>query len=115
MQKNKLDYRWVIAAVCFLIIFTALGFCSSTKALFLKPVTDTLGISRSLFSITDSIRHVTNAVLSLFFGNLVMKFGTKKLACAGLLCLCTAPPRPLAARTTPITVPRFSLNHLPIT
>ena len=90
MQKNKLDYRWVIAAVCFLIIFTALGFCSSTKALFLKPVTDTLGISRSLFSITDSIRHVTNAVLSLFFGNLVMKFGTKKLACAGLLCLCTA-------------------------
>ncbi|MBR4305029.1 MAG: MFS transporter [Clostridia bacterium] len=90
MQKSKLDYRWVIAAVCFLIIFTALGFCSSTKALFLKPVTDKLEISRSLFSITDSIRHVTNAVLSLFFGNLVMKFGTKKLACAGLLCLCTA-------------------------
>jgi MFS family permease len=90
MQKHKFDYRWVVAAVCFLIIFTALGFCSSTKSLFLKPVTDRLEISRSLFSVTDSIRHVTNAVLSLFFGNLVMKFGTKKLACAGLLCLCIA-------------------------
>jgi len=90
MKTRKLDYRWVVAAVCFLIIFTALGFCSSTKSLFLKPVTDKLEISRSLFSITDSIRHVTNAVLSLFFGSLVMKFGTKKLACTGLLCLCIA-------------------------
>jgi len=85
--KKRLDYKWVIVGLCFLMVFTNLGFCSSNKSLYLSAITEALGIKRSVFSIADSCRFVTTAVINLFFGTLVAKFGTKKLIGAGFLCL----------------------------
>ena len=34
--RRKFDYKWVIMAVSFLMVFTGLGFCSGTKSLFFK-------------------------------------------------------------------------------
>lgn len=86
-KKKRLDYKWVIVGVCFLTIMITLGFCSSTKSLYLDVVTKKLGIDRSLFSLNDTCRFVANAIVNLFFGALVMKFGTKKLMLAGIVCL----------------------------
>ena len=86
-QKKKFDYKWVIIAASFLMVFTCLGFCSSTKSLFLIPITDHLGIDRSVYSINDSFRFVTVAVVNLFFGPLVTKFGPRKLIAAGFFSL----------------------------
>ena len=85
--KSRFDYKWVVMAVCILMIFTSLGFCSSTKSLFLRSITVALDIPRSLFSLSDSIRYVTTTVVNLFFGALVMKFGAKKLVGCGFLSL----------------------------
>ncbi len=85
--KTRFDYKWVVMAVCILMIFTTLGFCSSTKSLFLRSITTALDIPRSLFSLSDSIRYVTTAVLNLFFGTLVLKLGAKKLIGFGFLSL----------------------------
>ena len=77
----------MIVALCFLMVFTCLGFCSSNKSLYVAAITDALDIKRSLFSIGDSFRFVATAVVNIFFGTLVNRFGTKKLIAAGFLCL----------------------------
>lgn len=86
-QTRKIDYKWVIIALCFIMVFTCLGFCSSNKSLYTFAITEALGIQRSAFSLNDSCRFVTTAIVNMFFGNLVSKFGTKKLICAGFVSL----------------------------
>ena len=86
-KKFPLDYKWVVVGVCFLTVMITLGFCSSTKSLYLDVVTKKLGIDRSLFSLNDTCRFVANAIINLFFGSLVQKFGTKKLMLSGICCL----------------------------
>lgn len=85
--RKKLEYKWVVVALCFLMILTTLGFCSSNKALYLSAITEALQIPRASFSLGDSIRFITTAVVNMFFGKLVRKFGTKKLIGAGFLSL----------------------------
>ena len=86
-KKFTLNYKWVVVGVCFLTVMITLGFCSSTKSLYLDVVTKKLGIDRSLFSLNDTCRFVANAIINLFFGSLVAKFGTKKLMLSGICCL----------------------------
>ncbi len=87
LKKSKFDYSWVIIGISFLIIATTLGLCSSGGALYLTAITEALNIPRSAFSLTDTIRYVTTTIINLYFGRLVYKFGTKKLICAGFICL----------------------------
>ncbi|MBR7117680.1 MAG: MFS transporter [Clostridia bacterium] len=87
MKEKRFDYTWVIVALCFLSVCISLGFCSSGRTMYLTAITDALNIPRSAFSLNDTFRYVTTTILSLFFGKLVNKFGTKKLMCAGFICL----------------------------
>ncbi len=86
-MKKKLDYKWVIVVTCFIMEFVALGFCSSNKSLYLGAITDALNIKRSLFSINDSIRFITSAVVNLFFGALIHKLGARKMVAIGFAAL----------------------------
>ena len=72
-------YQWIIAACCFLLCFTGLGFCSGNKGLFLAAVSQALGIPRSVYAVSDSLRYISTAVTNLFFGVLVQKVGGRKL------------------------------------
>ena len=85
-------YRWVIVAASFLMVFVCLGFCSSSKSLYLAAITEALGIKRSLFSINDSCRYIATAVVNLFFGALCARFGRKRLIAAGFACLIASMP-----------------------
>jgi len=80
-------YKWIIIGMCFLLIFVCLGFCSSNKSLYLAPITEALHIKRSVFSLTDSLQYISQAVINLFFGTLISRFGSKKLILSGLLSL----------------------------
>lgn len=86
-KSTSFDYSWVIIGISFLIVATSLGLCSSGGALYLTAITEALNIPRSAFSFTDSIRFITTTIINLYFGKLVYKFGTKKLICAGFICL----------------------------
>lgn len=86
-RKLKFDYSWVIIAIAFLMVLTSLGFCSSGRTIYLNAITDALHIPRGVFSISHSIRYIATTVINIYFGKLVAKFGTKKLICAGFLCL----------------------------
>lgn len=86
-EKNQSAYKWVIAAISFLMVATSLGFCSGNKSLYLKAITDALGIERRLFSIGDSFRYVATAILNLFFGVQIAKMGPKKMILSGFAAL----------------------------
>ncbi len=93
MKKNSkninFDYKWVIAAIGFLMVFVTLGFCSSNKSVYIGAITEATGISRSLFSFNDSCRYISTAVVNIFFGSLIEKYGAKKLVLFGfgsLIC-----------------------------
>ena len=77
LQKSRMDYKWVILATCFMMEFLCLGFCSSNVGLYTKAVTEALHIKRSIYSLTQSLRFVTQVVTALYFGTLVQRFGTK--------------------------------------
>lgn len=87
LNMKKWDYKWVILATCFLMEFICLGFCSSNVGLYTVAVTEALGIKRSLYSLTTSIRYITQVLTALSFGSLINRFGAKKMVCAGLLGL----------------------------
>lgn len=87
LKKSRLDYKWVVLAVCFLMEFICLGFCSSNVGLFTVPVTDALHIDRLAYSYWSSIRYVVQVFVALYFGTLVNRFGIKKMVFAGLCAL----------------------------
>lgn len=86
-KKFNVNYSWVIFGLSFLMVATSLGLCSSGRNLYLKAITDALNIPRSAFSVTNTLRYFTTTAVNLFFGKLVYRFGTKKLICAGFICL----------------------------
>ena len=83
----KPDYSWVIIGICFAVVFSGLGLCSSGRTLYLTAITEALDIPRGAFSLNNTLRFLTTTILNLFFGPLLKRFGTKKLMCVGFLCL----------------------------
>ena len=81
------NYKWFVISVCFLMVFVTLGFCSSTKSLYLAAINEATGIPRSLYSLSDTCRFITTAVVNLFFGSLIGRIGSRKLIAAGFGCL----------------------------
>ena len=81
-QSNP-SYCWIIISISCLMVLIVLGFCSSSKSIYISPVCEALGISRSAFSINDSCRYIATSVVNIFFGALIAKFGAKKLILAG--------------------------------
>ncbi|MBO5453415.1 MAG: MFS transporter [Clostridia bacterium] len=86
-KESKFDYKWVIILLSGLMVMTVLGFCSSSRGIFITPICDALNIKRSAFSINSSCRYITTSIVNIFFGTLIAKFGAKKLICAGFISL----------------------------
>ncbi len=72
-------YHWVIAVIMFLQMGIYAGICNNIS-LFVIPVSQELDISRSVFSLTNSLRNLCSFALIMFSGVLVKRFGYKKLA-----------------------------------
>ena len=85
--KSRPGYKWVVAAACFAMVMICLGFCSSTKQIYLAAVTDALNIERAAYSVNDSIRFIATSVMGILFGTLVMRFGPRKLIGLGFASL----------------------------
>lgn len=86
MEINK-SYIKRTVVLCFIMVMVTLGFCSSGRNMYLTAITEALSFPRGAFSIGNTFRHITTALINLFFGQLVLKFGTKKLVAGGFICL----------------------------
>ena len=92
MQKEmkKQEYKWVILGVCFLMVFTCLGFGSGSNSLYLAAVSKALNVKRSLLSLKDTFRFISSAAVSLFFGTLVYHLNIRRTASIGIGLLVAA-------------------------
>lgn len=86
-KQKKFNYKWVILAISFLMIFAGLGCFNATKGLFISPVSSALGISRSVYSMNDTLCYISQAITNLFFGTLICKYGAKRLVGIGFVSL----------------------------
>lgn len=81
--KKRFDYKWVIFVLSIATVFTALGMFSGNRSLYIKPITEALGMPRGLYGVTDTFRYAATTVLNILFGTLIIKFGPKKLMGCG--------------------------------
>ena len=88
-EDRRLDYNIVLIALCFLMTLLGLGLWGP-KGLFTKPVSEALGIERSLYSLADTVRYAATAVVSVFFERLLRRFGLKRIACTGFALMAAA-------------------------
>lgn len=73
-----------------LMVLTVLGFTNSVKGTYIIPVTEHLGIDRFTYSFVDSCRYIAVAVVNIFFGSLMNKFGPRKLITVGFIAVISA-------------------------
>lgn len=87
MKKN---YHWLIAATVLLQLFIIGGIYNNLSNLFLLPVTETLQISRSSFSLALSVKGLMAFTSTFFSGALLHRFGYRKMVSILMLTNCVA-------------------------
>ncbi len=83
LYHGRIFYGWFIVAAAFIIMANSMGIVFNTASLFLKPISDELGFSRSAISATLTVRYITQMVVSLFSGRI---FSTYKISSVMKLC-----------------------------
>ncbi|MBI4525035.1 MAG: MFS transporter [Deltaproteobacteria bacterium] len=82
-RESKFFYGWTIVAVGFLANICSAFSISSTLSVFLKPLSNDLGISRGVFSLVRSGEILIGAVAAPIIGSLIDRHGGKWLMAAG--------------------------------
>ena len=80
----KKHYHWVIAAMALLQLLIYGGAVNNFSGYHMIPVSEALGISRTAFSLSNSVRAVMGVVSTLFSGTLIHRYGYRKMAAIGL-------------------------------
>jgi len=83
--KRKIFYGWYIVGVGFLSHVACAFHMSSTLSVFLKPLTEDLGVSRGLFSLLRSGEILIGAAMAPLVGPMVDRFGGRWLMAGGAL------------------------------
>jgi len=85
-MKDKIikHYYWVVAIVALIAMTIAGGIANCRGGIFMKPVSETLGISLGDFSLAMSIRGMTGFLVTMFSGMLFIKLGYRKVVSLGI-------------------------------
>lgn len=71
MEKKKIFYGWYIVVSCVLLMALCYAPLVSCASLFIKPVTDDLGFTRSGFTLAQTISTLLGIVLAPFVGKIM--------------------------------------------
>lgn len=82
-KKSGMFYGWRIVAVGFLTNIASTFALASTLSVFLKAITEQLGVSRGVFSLLRSGESIIGALLAPFIGTLVDRHGGRWLLVCG--------------------------------
>ena len=77
--KPRFFYGWWIVAALFLTNFSVEATAIFSFAVFLKPMSESLGISRGALSWAVAARRLANGVASLWMGRLIDRYGSRVL------------------------------------
>lgn len=88
MKKQiNLFYGWVIVGAGMLILALGLGMFSSTNSVFVVPVCEELGLSRSAFTFHRTILTLVSCAVTPFYGRLIQRMGVRRTLCIGSVAL----------------------------
>ncbi|MGD9568807.1 MAG: nitrate/nitrite transporter [Sedimentibacter sp.] len=86
-MHKKINYGYVVAAICFIIAFFYIGYANNSGSLYVVPVTSHYGFTRAEFSLIFSIISIVTIFANLAFSTLYRRLGIKKLVIFGaILC-----------------------------
>lgn len=85
MNKNKIFYGWWILLGCILITMTMVPPIMALSNKYLLQVTEELGISRSSFSLVNTILQGLGIFISPFVSRLLAKGNLRKILCVSIL------------------------------
>ena len=77
--RNRIFYGWVIVASMFLVNFASMATGTLSFGLFILPMGSALGMSRSAFGWTQTIRTLSAGLSSFVIGRLVDRYGSRVL------------------------------------
>lgn len=82
---KKLHYSWVICIACFVIMIFTAPLVNACASLYLTSVTEEFGISRSAFTLTNTIVAMCGMFLAPLWGNIYQKYNAKIVLSIALL------------------------------
>lgn len=85
-KKNGLFYGWVILIYCMILSACGTGILSYLNAVFVEPVTASLGVSRASYMLYSTFSTVTTMIFMPVAGVLYRKYAVKPLVILGALC-----------------------------
>lgn len=77
--RQRLHYAWVIAAVGFIFYWFTVCIISNCVGMFVAPVSQALGISRSQFSLTTTFTSLGSMAMSALAGRLYGKYSIRRV------------------------------------
>ena len=84
-KKGGIFYGWWIVVVCTLIMATFFTLLLSCISLFIVPITEDLGITRSAFGVFSTILMILGMILSPIAGKICATKNTRMIMAASLL------------------------------
>lgn len=82
--RQEFSAQWALVLACF-VGFSFYSVMTASMSMFIKPLADEFGWSRTLIASGVSIASLVTAVLSPFFGVVIDRFGARRLALPGLV------------------------------
>lgn len=102
LKITEKNYRLVVLGCCFAIFVTLSGMVNSTGSLFIVPVSEAFGFSRSSFSLTLSLSTVSGIFINLFYGKLQKRLGIRLMVSIGFAAAIIAYLLLWQAKTLPL-------------
>ncbi|MBQ4086577.1 MAG: MFS transporter [Clostridia bacterium] len=86
-NKGGIHYGWVVVVAGVLTLALGQGMLGSTNSVFVVPVCEALGVSRSSFTFHRTILTLVSCCVTPFFGKLIQRFGVRRIMLTGAVFL----------------------------
>lgn len=89
-ESSRAYPGWRVVATCFVMAVYAWGFCFYGHGFYLAELKERLGWPASVVASATTAFYLTSAVLSAFVGEVMLRFGVRRVALAGLILVGSA-------------------------
>ena len=87
-RKHNIFYGWVMVFAGMLVISAVIGIVTNCSSLFIVPVCEDLGFTRTAMNLTLTLQSLTGMAMALFSGLVVHRFGLKLLMRVSAVVYC---------------------------
>ena len=85
--KKPFYYGWVVVLGCSIVIGASTGLITNCAGIFIKPVTESLNVSRGAFTLYNTMSSIASICTIMLWGELFRRYPARKLMLLGSLIL----------------------------